>query len=192
VYRHLLSAGPCCLLLLCTVSGCLGPVRADGAGQPKDTAWYDAGASDRAGTDRWRPDVGLHDSARPDAPGQDRTVADANPADSGTTDLGCPTCGEVQLGGLCDGDLLSFCDNGCLITRDCAAQQGGPFHCGPLPPEEDWYECLASIGQACEPDYFDCAPGLTCTGNYPCDPALGLVCESEICVEAIDAGATDI
>lgn len=166
-------------------------MRADSAGQPRDASWYDAGPSDRAGRDLARPDIAPGDRPIADRPPQDQAELDVGTGDTTALDTGCPACGDVTLNGECDGTVLRFCDDNCLITRDCATQQNGPYRCGLMPPETDWYECLAGLGQPCEPDYWECTPGLTCNGNYPCDPALDLVCEAAVCAEAVDAGATD-
>lgn len=132
-----------------------------------DDAGNDAGPSDAAAVDTSAPDIGF--------------------------DSGCATpCGAITVEGTCQGSVLRFCDNNCLVERDCATAANGPYTCGEYGA---FYECLAGVGQACEPDYWNCDPATTCNGHFPCDEASGLVCSgatSPVCATAgSDAGTPD-
>ncbi|MFH1808988.1 MAG: hypothetical protein ABIJ09_09605 [Pseudomonadota bacterium] len=140
--------------------------------------------------------------ACPPPAGDDAGTGDAGPTDragtdTGTTeagfDSGCSAaCGTITVEGVCQGTLLRFCDNNCLVERDCATAAGGPFTCGLYGA---FNECLAGLSQACEPDYWNCDPATTCNGNFPCDESDGLECSggtSPTCIQAgTDAGMQD-
>lgn len=134
---------------------------------------YDAGARDTA-----RPDVAGTDTARPDSARPDTTVA----ADGG----GCESCGDVTFYGACQTNTLVWCgtDN-CLHGVDCTA--GDPaLHCALF--NASWgFDCLAGVGQQCDPNY----PGNETTPpQYAgCDPAMG-TCNTQtyICTAPVDAG----
>lgn len=141
-------------------------------------------------TDAGALDAGLSDTAILDS----NSSVDANP-DAGC-EQACGTAGEDSLTveGECQGNLLRYCENNCVVERDCQGMAGGPYSCGLYGP---FYECLAGAGQDYKPQYWDCDPLTNCTGNQPCDEGAGLHCETRgssfICVtgEAVDAGELD-
>ena len=84
----------------------------------------------------------------------------------GTCDGGGSDCGDIDLAGQCDGNVLSYCSNGSPVTVDCAAQ--GKV-CG-FDEQFDWYDCLESGG--CVPDCAGKAAGEPdgCGGTCAGDP----------------------
>ncbi|MBN2359729.1 MAG: hypothetical protein JXR83_09760, partial [Deltaproteobacteria bacterium] len=127
---------------------------------------------DAAGRDTTRPDVPRTDAARPDT-----TVVG---------DGGCQPCGNVTFYGACQDNTLVWCgSDNCLHGVDCTS--GDPsLHCALF--NTSWgYDCLAGVGQQCDPAY----PG---DQNNPpdyagCDPALGY-CNPQtyICTASADGG----
>lgn len=135
-----------------------------------------ASPSDAGATDAGLSDAAQMDSAQEQDAGQDAGCAQDCILDDGTA---------LSVEGTCDGTLLRYCENNCLVERDCAGMAGGPYSCGLYGP---FYECLAGAGQDCEPNYWDCDPATNCNGQQPCDENAGLYCEergaSFLCVHA--------
>jgi len=129
-----------------------------------------------------RYDSGTRDAIRPDVPRADA----ARPDTVVVADGGCQPCGNVTFYGACQTNQLVWCgtDN-CLHGVDCTA--GDPsLHCALF--NSSWgFDCLAGVGQQCDPNY----PG---DQNNPpdyagCDPAVG-TCNAQtlICTGRVDAG----
>lgn len=87
----------------------------------------------------------------------------------------CEPCAAVTFIGVCEQDVLSWCDSdGCLQSSDCTQRVVGnsALHCSEF--SADWgFDCLAAEGGACNPDY----PAQPTNPNAPtspgCDPSVG-------------------
>ncbi|MBN2359784.1 MAG: hypothetical protein JXR83_10045 [Deltaproteobacteria bacterium] len=139
--------------------------------------------------------------------GSDGAVHDGGVPDGSSVDVspdaGCanPCAAEgVTVRGECEGSTLRYCEGDCIVERDCATLAGGPYICGDWDPSSaEYFECLASAGQPCEPNYRTCNPADTCqvdccNGNPPCNPSAAppLHCDpqSTVCV-VVDGGVPD-
>jgi len=139
--------------------------------------------------------------------GRDGAVSDGGVVDSAGSDASADaSCGHqcvaagLTVRGECNGTTLRYCEDDCIVERNCATLAGGPFSCGDMDPgSSNYYECLAALDQACEPHYSTCNPAGNCStdccnGNPPCDPgaATALVCDPQSTVCAVaDGGRRD-
>ena len=72
----------------------------------------------------------------------------------------CPeTCGEITEDGVCDGEILLWCEEGVLLVQDCAAENKV---CGPVPHLGDSLGCWQGCPDGCP---FDGARGCSEDGK---------------------------